>query len=45
MNKLKISITIEKELYDQVKELSEKEERNFSQQLSKMLKDHLKSKG
>jgi len=42
MNKIKTSISLDKNVYDDVKKLSEKEDRSFSQQVNKILKDHIK---
>ena len=33
------------EVYEKIKSISEKEDRSFSQQVNKVLKDFLKSKG
>lgn len=41
MKKIKTSISIDKNLYDMIKDESEKEDRSFSQQLNKMLKELL----
>jgi len=41
MKKIKTSISIDKNLYDMIKAESEKEDRSFSQQLNKMLKELL----
>ncbi|HEY5576221.1 MAG TPA: toxin-antitoxin system protein [Clostridiaceae bacterium] len=43
MEKVKTSISIDKDVYDKIKELGEKEDRSFSQQINKILKDYLKS--
>lgn len=40
--KKKITISIDEDVYDKIKTISEKEERNFSQQINKILKDYLK---
>lgn len=42
MEKVKTSISIDKDVYEQIKEIAENEERSFSQQLNKILKDYLK---
>lgn len=42
MEKIKTSISIDKDVYNKIKQISEKEERSFSQQLNKILKDYLK---
>lgn len=44
MEKIKTSISIDKEIYEKVKEISLKEERSFSQQLNKILKDYLRNR-
>ena len=40
--KVKTSISIDKEVYDKIKEVGENEDRSFSQQLNKILKDYIK---
>lgn len=42
MSKVKTSISIDKDVYEQIKEIAKNEERSFSQQLNKILKDYLK---
>lgn len=42
MEKVKTSISIDKNIADEIKKEAEKEERSFSQQLNKILKDYLK---
>ena len=42
MSKVKTSVSLDKEVYEKIKEISEQEERSFSQQLNKILKDYLK---
>ena len=44
MEKVKTSISLEKNIYDKIKELGESEVRSFSQQVEKILKDFLKEK-
>lgn len=43
MKKVKTSISLDKSVYDKVKEISVKEDRSFSQQLNNILKEYLKS--
>lgn len=42
MNKVKTSISIDKDIYDLIKQIADKEDRSFSQQVNKILKDFLK---
>lgn len=42
MKKTKTSISLEKNVYDKVKAISDKEDRSFSQQVNKILKEFLK---
>lgn len=42
MNKIKTSISIDKNIYDLIKQIADKEDRSFSQQVNKILKDFLK---
>lgn len=42
MDKVKTSISIDKDVYDKIKEIGEKEDRSFSQQVNKILKEFLK---
>ncbi|MEK4754805.1 hypothetical protein MKX72_20090 [Priestia sp. FSL R5-0597] len=44
MNKIKISLTLDKDVYEQIKQISEEEERKVSQQVNKVLKEYLKGK-
>lgn len=44
MAKIKTSISLDDVIYEKVKEISEQEERSFSQQVNKVLKEYLKSK-
>ena len=45
MSKVKTSISLDKDIYDKVKAIAEREDRSFSQQVNKILKDYLKEKG
>lgn len=42
MDKIKTSISIDKNIYDLIKQIADKEDRSFSQQVNKILKDFLK---
>lgn len=44
MGKVKTSISLDKDIYDKIKTLGENEDRSFSQQVNKILKDFLNSK-
>lgn len=44
MEKLKTSISLDKDIYEKIKKIGEKEDRSFSQQVNKILKDFLKRK-
>lgn len=44
MSKVKTSISIDSEVYEKVKAIGEKEDRSFSQQLNKILKDYIEEK-
>ena len=44
MEKVKTSISLDKEVYDNIKKIGENEDRSFSQQVNKILKDYLKDK-
>lgn len=44
MSKFKTTVSLDSEVYDKVKLISENEERSFSQQVNKILKDFLKNK-
>jgi len=44
MEKVKTSISIDKDIFDKIKELGQHEDRSFSQQLNKILKDFLEEK-
>lgn len=39
MSKIKTSISLDKEVYEKIKELAKQEDRSFSQQVNKILKD------
>lgn len=41
MKKIKTSISLDKDVYDKVKSVSDKEDRSFSQQVNKILKEFL----
>ena len=42
MGKIKTSISLEKNVYDKVKAISDKEDRSFSQQVNNIIKEFLK---
>lgn len=42
--KTKVSITLDTEVIEVIKELAEQDDRSFSQYINLVLKDHLKSK-
>lgn len=44
MDKIKTSISLDKEIYEKIKKIAEKEDRSFSQQVNKILKDYLANK-
>lgn len=44
MAKVKTSISLDDDVYEQIKSIGEKEDRSFSQQVNKILKDFLKKK-
>lgn len=44
MDKTKTSISLDKEVYEKIKEVAEKEDRSFSQQVNKILKEYLANK-
>jgi uncharacterized protein (DUF4415 family) len=44
MKKVKTSISIDEDIFDKIKATGEVEDRSFSQQLNKILKDYLKEK-
>ena len=39
MEKIKTSVSLDKDIYEQIKEIAEKEDRSFSQQLNRILKE------
>ena len=39
MEKIKTSVSLDKSIYEQIKEIAEKEDRSFSQQLNRILKE------
>jgi len=39
--KMKVSITLDADVIDQIKELAEKDDRNFSQYINKVLREHV----
>jgi len=41
MEKIKTSVSIDKNIYEQIKKIANKEDRSFSQQVNKILKDFL----
>lgn len=43
--KEKVSITLDSDIVELIKELSEEEDRSFSQYVNLVLKEHLKQKG
>jgi len=45
MAKFKTTISLDEEVYEKVKQVSEQEERSFSQQVNKVLKEFLKDRG
>jgi len=44
MAKIKTSISLDDDVYEKIKSIGESEERSFSQQVNKVLKDFLKEK-
>jgi predicted CopG family antitoxin len=44
MEKIKTSISLDKDIYEKVKTIGDEEDRSFSQQVNKILKDFLKDK-
>ena len=44
MKKIKTSISIDEDLYDKLKAIGEKEDRNFSNQISKLVREYLEGK-
>jgi len=45
MKKVKTSISIDEDIFEKVKVISDNEDRSFSQQLSKIVKDFLELEG
>ena len=45
MAKFKTTVSIDKNVYDKIKNIGEQEERSFSQQINKVLKEFLNDKG
>jgi len=45
MKKVKTSISIDEDIFEKVKVISDNEDRSFSQQLSKILKEYLENEG
>lgn len=41
MEKIKTSVSLDKSIYEQIKEIAEKEDRSFSQQLNRILKEFI----
>lgn len=41
MEKIKTSISLDKDIYEQIKEIAEKEDRSFSQQVNRILKEFI----
>lgn len=41
MSKIKTSISLDDEIYEKIKSIGEQEDRSFSQQVNKILKDFL----
>ena len=39
MEKIRTSVLLDKNIYEQIKEIAEKEDRSFSQQLNRILKE------
>lgn len=44
MSKTKTSISIDSDVYEKIKAIGDEEDRSFSQQVNKILKDYLKEK-
>jgi predicted DNA-binding ribbon-helix-helix protein len=44
MDKIKTSISLDKEVYEKIKDIGKTEDRSFSQQVNKVLKDYLANK-
>ena len=41
MEKVKTSISLDKDVYDQIKEVADNEDRSFSQQVNRILKEFI----
>ena len=41
MEKIRTSVSLDKSIYEQIKEIAEKEDRSFSQQLNRILKEYI----
>lgn len=41
MEKVKTSISLDKDVYDKIKEVADNEDRSFSQQVNRILKEYL----
>lgn len=41
MEKVKTSVSLDKNIYEQIKEIAEKEDRSFSQQVNRILKEFI----
>src|SRR5690606_32718704 len=41
LSKIKTSISLDKEIYEKIKDIGDQEDRSFSQQVNKILKDYL----
>lgn len=44
MSKFKTTVSLDSEVYEKIKEIGVNEERSFSQQVNKILKEYLKDK-
>ena len=45
MEKIKTSISMDKDIYEKLKAIGEREDRSFSQQLSKLVREYLENEG
>lgn len=41
MEKVKTSVSLDKDIYEQIKEIAEEEDRSFSQQVNRILKEFI----
>ena len=41
MEKIKTSVSLDKDIYEQIKEIAEKKDRSFSQQVNRILKEFI----